>query len=877
MFRPFEDKSTSDLKRSLRREKRDERTKKEEEDKTAGPSRLVTNALTSVLSLPSPQPRKIGGKKAQTEIQPSDEAGATNATEEHQSHKPITSAAPAETVRSRPGSSASSRSDREGMSLPELKKYIDARTAAVSTNLALRIADLASGITDELQGYSSDFQKSIDCLYQDMQESKQRSARMEDAVSDMQQSISQQTSAVVELKDQVEKLTHQGEKAAQAQVDTAAALEAMKLAMKGETDKQLSELRSKYDQEFEQIKSKWDALSSPFDAHEPAYPSPPMPRDNVLYDTTPATGHNQLYHTAPSSFGSDPSPSTSHSSPSSITFRPQEAPAAPKRFHQPPPPPPQGQAPPQRQLRTIVEEQSIPRMRLGIYGGAIRVPVEASDQQPLQEVSVAPTHQAAASHTAQPPRPPDYGHELSVGPATSLGYSSLRYGPDSTASLDPKFHLDPKSIPTFTAKPGLFNQMKYAEQCAKFVINFKADLYNLCPDCKPAVEQFLHTTALTPGSFAVDSNAQSVLSIVQKLKASRSTKGDDSYAPYPPGPHQFPHAWILVTNRYLGKPLPEELSVWTSGLTIGLPNKLHPQVSPDENPEAFGSRVFHSYEIFRASGSHLFTDLLHEFSIRRVLLSGLRQYQSVLHDVLCKVGVQSTSEEDILARIVVAAQNAHEFEIAQKTSRGFYPPTGTQPGQSATPLTPPAGALPATHSLRSPAPSYAPAPSYNRYPPRRAPAPAAHVTVLEDSPPIQDSPPYFTPDDEAQEFSGFSPPSHPSPAVVDTLTTYPATMHPRGNNRAPLPTTVHQQSSGKPPTTPASTSGNPRPSPGTTHKVCDICGQEHWTNLCPEFKTAMAAYQRVRSSPSSHKSVCLPLDLSIEVPTDDPPDGGHHL
>ncbi|GAX81111.1 hypothetical protein CEUSTIGMA_g8545.t1, partial [Chlamydomonas eustigma] len=591
---------------------------------------------------------------------------------------------------------------------------------------------------------------------------------------------------------------------------------------------------------------------------------------------------------------------------------PQEAPAAPKRFHQPPPPPPQGQAPLQRQLRTIVEEQSIPRMRLGIHGGAIRVPIEVPDQQPLQEASAVSMPQAAASHAAPPPSSQDHGHELSVGPATSLGYSSLRYGPDSTASLDPKFHLDPKSIPTFTAKPGLFNQMKYAEQCAKvmstqahrfhnkheylvtaffsgfstaditmcmqFVINFKADLYNLCPDCKPAVEQFLHTTALTPGSFAVDSNAQSVLSIVQKLKASRSTKGDESYAPYPPGPHQFPHAWILVTNRYLGKPLPEELSVWTSGLTIGLPNKLHPQVSPDENPEAFGSRVFHSYEIFRASGSHLFTDLLHEFSIRRVLLSGLRQYHTVLHDVLRKVGIQSTSEDDILARIVVAAQNAHEFEIAQKTSRSFYSPTSTQPGSNGTP---PAGAMLATHPPRSPAsnytPPHAPAPSYSRYPPRRAPAPAAHVTVLEDSPPIQDSPPYFTPDDEAQEFSGFSPPSHPSSAVVDTLTTYPATMHPRGSNRAPLPTTAHQQSSGKPPTTPASTSGNPKPSSGTTHKVCDICGQEHWTNLCPEFKTAMAAYQRVRSSPSSHNSVCLPLDLSIEVPTDDPPDGGHHL
>ncbi|GAX76040.1 hypothetical protein CEUSTIGMA_g3483.t1 [Chlamydomonas eustigma] len=330
------------------------------------------------------------------------------------------------------------------------------------------------------------------------------------------------------------------------------------------------------------------------------------------------------------------------------------------------------------------------------------------------------------SNIAPPPRPQDYGHKLSVGPATSLGHSSLRYGPDTTASLDPKFHLDPKSIPTFTAQP-----------------------------------------ALTPGSFAGDSNAQSVLSIVQKLKASRSTKGDESYAPYPPG----------------------------------LPNKLHPQVSPDENPEAFGSRVFHSYAIFRASGLHLFTDLLHEFSTRRVLLSGLRQYQSVLHDVLRKVGVQSTSEEDILAYIVVATQSPHEFDIAQKTSHGFYPPTSTQPGPSATP---PAGAMLATHLLRSQAsnyiPHHAPAPSYSMYPPRRAPAPAAHVTVLlEDSPPLQDSLPYFTPDDEAQEFSGFSPPSaHPSPAVVvDTaLTTYPATMHPlhpRGNNRAPLPTTAPQQ------------------------------------------------------------------------------------
>ncbi|GAX77835.1 hypothetical protein CEUSTIGMA_g5277.t1 [Chlamydomonas eustigma] len=336
-----------------------------------------------------------------------------------------------------------------------------------------------------------------------------------------------------------------------------------------------------------------------------------------------------------------------------LAVRPQEAPAAPKRFHQPPSPPPQGQAPLQRQLMTIVEKQPIPRMRLiGIHGGAIRVPVEVSDQQPLQEASAVSMHQAACSHIVPPPRPQDYGHELTECPTTSLGYSSLWYGSDTTASLDPK------SIPTFTAKPGLFyQQMKYEEQCAK------------------------------------------------KFKVSCCTKGDESYAPYPPGPHQSPHAWILVTNRYLGKPLPEELSVWTSGLTIG-----------------------------------------------------------------------------------------------------------TQPGPSATP---PAGAMLTTHPPRPQASNYtppiAPAPSYRRYP-----APAAHITVLEESPQLQDLPTYFTPYDEALEFFGFSPPSHPSTAMVDTLTTYPATMHPRGNNnREPLPTAAIQQSPGNPPTT--STSSHykvPPPDPG---------------------------------------------------------------
>jgi hypothetical protein len=276
---------------------------------------------------------------------------------------------------------------------------------------------------------------------------------------------------------------------------------------------------------------------------------------------------------------------------------------------------------------------------------------------------------------------------------------------------------------------------------------------------------------------------------------------------------------------------------------MGMSNAID-TVSPEESVREFAERMLQVYDLFHTADKMMFSQELERHPVLRVFKAGLPgEYSSQVTKILQELGVRSMNRDQQMIHLISRLQNYHEFIVSvQHDNAGSPSVTGRNVASTGVGNTP------------------AQPQGYSR-PIRRA-YPATHLTVLNDGDHhvdvldiIQSHAP-DTPaveqlvDDEQERVASLQE----ELVEVHANATFPSTMHPRGNNRAPLPDPSqqpHQTRQAGPP----GASGS-RPSTSRSHGAqgegvalprairCDICQLDHWTRNCPRFSEAMKVYAK---------------------------------
>ncbi|GAX76141.1 hypothetical protein CEUSTIGMA_g3584.t1 [Chlamydomonas eustigma] len=548
-------------------------------------------------------------------------------------------------------------------------------------------------------------------------------------------------------------------------------------------------------------------------------------------------------------------------------------------------------AAPSRSIRNIPRVTEIDHggpipFRMGIiYAGATRVPLEvpqlsvphrpSAAQQPRAQLPPPPQasegiSRSQHSHAVGPPPGPPHGQQGShrVAPAHSSGHdpqpsashapststSILSYDVDQSHKINlTKNALDTKSVPIFFGRKGLIAYHQYAQPLFIMISTQGASE-------APVLSRLNGKVGFLSGSMT-----QSVIGDVDKLSKaiSRLLTSERRYRPYPPGPHQFWQAWAYVTHRYLSEPLPEEYHVWSSSLKMGLSNAIDTRVDANESVREFAVCVLHVYDLFDQADPAMFAHELERFPILHVFKAGLpANYLPKVADIMQNLVVRTMDRTKQLSHLISQLQNYHEYVVSEKCGDAHSPAT---PGNSVDP---------SSHASSQASPLY----GYSR-PVRRAAHPAAHITVIN-----EDDSPFFTPDAEPKHAAHVT--SYPDSHVDDeqdrvtslqedlvhahSHATFPSTMHPRGNNRAPLPAAAPSQSfSQRPPgatgadgpasSTSSQTYGVPGAGTGPSVMICDICKSKHWTRNCPRFPEAMSVYSKYMKDNSINPDSPVPV------------------
>jgi hypothetical protein len=304
--------------------------------------------------------------------------------------------------------------------------------------------------------------------------------------------------------------------------------------------------------------------------------------------------------------------------------------------------------------------------------------------------------------------------------------------------------------------------------------------------------------------------------------------------PYPPGPHQFLQAWALVTHRHLSQPLLEEYLIWTSNLKMGMSNAID-TVSSEESIREFAERMLQLYDLFQMADPLMLSQELRypRYPILRIFKAGLpEEYSSQVTKNLQELGVRSMDKDQQLIHLITRMQSYHEFIISARHDNLGSPSAPSKNAASTgigNTLAQPQGYV---RSIRRAYPS-------------------AHLAVFNEGDHQIDMP---SPnqvheadmsgtdhlvDDEQDRVASLQE----ELVEVHSNATFPSTMHPRGNNKAPLPVPSQQPSqqrqegpsgaAGPQNSTPRSYGAQGVSSPQSRLVKCDIFDLDHWTRNCP--------------------------------------------
>jgi len=396
-----------------------------------------------------------------------------------------------------------------------------------------------------------------------------------------------------------------------------------------------------------------------------------------------------------------------------------------------------------------------------------------------------------------------------------------------------------------------------------FLNEHLVDFEYLSPACYPALLQALTGSTYAPGLDPDSLSARLARGIESRIPRSRDDAGipkadvRGSFAPYPPLPSPAGFgvitAFLMVSERYLGRPNAEEFQIWSKELHMGKSSPIHPDVHPQESPKNFIFRVARTYETFTRLVPREFQQKLGRDTLLAVALRGLPpDLQEVGVRALSKVPFEGGEETNQL--IALSSRTHTEWQFRQSIAAGDL-------GLHADLLAQQAPLPPKQQSYSAPRPPF----FRNR---------AAHAVQLQQD--GGDPPTDYDPHPSSGAYEGYEG-SQGDPAFASHLQQLPATVHPaRGRGGAPPPREggqhdrperqgrqEHQpRAAGPQANAPGPNSrpegqyrqpsaGAPRapdqgqarpPPPERPPPHCDFCHEPHWFSRCP--------YKEVLTNPS---------------------------
>jgi hypothetical protein len=217
---------------------------------------------------------------------------------------------------------------------------------------------------------------------------------------------------------------------------------------------------------------------------------------------------------------------------------------------------------------------------------------------------------------------------------------------------------------------------------------------------------------------------------------------------------------------------------------MGMSNAID-TVSPKESVREFAERMLQVYDLFHMADPLMFSQELERYPVVCVFKAGLPQeYSSHVTKNLKELGVRSMDKDQQLIHLITRLQNYHEFVISVRHDNSGSPSAPSMNSASTG-----VGNTPAQPQ------------GYVR--PFRRAYPAAHLAVFNDGDHQIDMPSpsqvheadmsctdHLMVNDEQDRVASLQE----ALVEVHSNATFPSTMHPRGNNRAPLPPSSQQPS-----------------------------------------------------------------------------------